>query len=62
MAWRFDPFLGDIVFQKSKTIEAFDGLIDFGSEVDGDLELSCGLRENEFSIVDQGLRIIEQGG
>lgn len=59
MTWKFDYLLGDIVFQKGTAVQVFDSFIDFGSEVDGDLEISCGERDNENSVVDQGLRVIE---
>ena len=35
------------------------GLIDYGSQVGGDLSIDAGDRTNEISQVDQGLRIID---
>lgn len=60
--WKFDPILVDIVWVSVQTELIFDGLVSFGFELNGDLELSCGLRENESSIFDSGSRVIETEG
>jgi hypothetical protein len=59
MAWRFDPIKLELVFVVTKGEFIQDGLCDFGGELNSDLELSCGSRENDSSVIDQGLRIIE---
>lgn len=61
MAWKYDFMKGEIVWTLGQSELIFDGLVDFGSEVESDLELSCGLRENDSSIMDNGLRVIESG-
>jgi hypothetical protein len=61
MTWKFDYLTGDIVFKTSNTIQIFDALINFGSVNDGDLQVDCGDRGIEGSVVDQGLRLIETG-
>jgi hypothetical protein len=58
MSWVYDYMSGDIVWSQKTTELVFDGLIDFGSEVEGDIELSMGLRENEGSVIDSGSRVI----
>ena len=57
--WKFDPIRVELVWTVSQGQFIQDGFSDFGSEVNSDLELSFGSRENDSSIVDQGLRVIE---
>jgi hypothetical protein len=61
MAWKFDFLSGEIVWVQTQTALIFDGQVDFGDEVGSDLELSCGSRDNESSIIDNGSRVIETG-
>lgn len=58
--WIFDPLIGDIVWCRSREgAIIFDALYDFEGYNTGDLEMSCGNRTNDESIVDNGQRIIE---
>lgn len=59
MAWVFDAVKVDLVFVVTQGQFIQDGLTDFGSEITSDIEISCGSRDNESSIIDQGLRVIE---
>jgi hypothetical protein len=61
MAWKYDYLSGELVWVQSTTDIIFDGQIDFGNELQGDLELSCGSRDNENSIIDNGSRVLESG-
>jgi hypothetical protein len=57
--WKFDPIRIELVWTVVQGQFIQDGFADFGSEVNSDLELSLGSRENDSSIIDQGLRVIE---
>lgn len=52
-----------LVFKSERQIIQFQfiesGTIDFGSEIGSDLSIDTGNRENDSSIVDQGLRVVE---
>lgn len=58
MPWRFDPIAIDLVFIQTMTEIVESGQIDFGSQ-DGDLSIDTGLRDNDTSTLDQGLRVID---
>jgi hypothetical protein len=58
MPWRFDPYSIDIVFIQSISEIVQSGEIDFGSEL-SDLSIDTGLRDNDSSVLDQGLRVID---
>jgi len=57
--FKFDFFLGDLVWQESSSIQILDAEISFGSKIESDIALDLGLRSNENGIIDQGQRIIE---
>lgn len=57
--WKYDYTIGDIIFFEVNSENIFDGAVAFGDETNSDLEISCGDRENDSSIVDQGQRVIE---
>jgi hypothetical protein len=57
--WRYDYTIGDIIFFEVSTQNIVDGEVVFGDEINSDLEISLGDRDNDTSIVDQGLRVIE---
>ena len=59
MPWKFDPQSIDLVFVNITTQMVESGSLDFGSEIDSDLAVDTGDRENDTSIVDNGLRIID---
>jgi len=59
MPWKFDPQSIDLVFVNVTTQMVESGSLDFGSEIDSDLAVDTGDRENDTSIVDNGLRIID---
>jgi hypothetical protein len=59
MPWKFDPQSVDLVFVNITTQMVESGSLDFGSEIDSDLAVDTGDRENDTSIVDNGLRIID---
>jgi hypothetical protein len=59
MPWKFDPQSVDLVFVNITTQMVESGSLDFGSEIDSDLAIDTGDRENDTSIVDNGLRIID---
>lgn len=59
MAWKFDPFLVDIVWVVPSS-DIIDGAnINLGDSADSDLTIDTGSRENEGSVIDQGLRVID---
>lgn len=55
MAWKFDPFIEDIVWQESSETIMEVSFIDFGS-IEGDLDIDAGDRTNDISVIDQGIR------
>jgi hypothetical protein len=58
MGWKFDPFLGDLVFTVG-TGEFIDGAnITFGSN-GSDMAIDTGERTNDGSTLDQGQRVNE---
>jgi hypothetical protein len=57
--WKYDYTIGDIIFFEVATENVVDGEVIFGDDVNSDLEMSLGNRDNDTSIVDQGLRVIE---
>jgi hypothetical protein len=59
MPWRFDAQTIDLVFVIDTNVPIQSGSIEFGSEIDSDLAIDVGDRENDSSIVDNGLRIID---
>jgi hypothetical protein len=59
MPWRFDAQAVDIVFVIDTNTPVISGSIEFGSELDSDLTIDTGNRENDSSIVDNGLRVID---
>lgn len=63
MPWKFDAILGDLVFKIPSTEATDPANIDLGASGASDLGIDTGLRTNESSTVDQGLRIFEiEGG
>lgn len=59
MAWKFDPFLVDLVWFTPPSDYIDSANINLGSSADSDLLIDTGLRENEGSEIDQGLRVID---
>jgi hypothetical protein len=59
MPWRFDAQSVDIVFVIDTSVPVESGLIVFGEEIGSDLIVDTGVRDNDSSIVDSGLRIID---
>jgi hypothetical protein len=59
MPWRFDAQAVDIVFVIDTNVPIESGLLAFGEEIGSDLNVDTGNRENDSSIVDNGLRIID---
>jgi len=59
MPWKFDPQLGDLVFQIPGTDVADPANVDLGSEVNSDLSIDTGDRTNDGAVIDQGQRILE---
>lgn len=57
MTWKFDPVLEDIVWVETTDTVSVSGTLDFGTATDSDLALDTGLRTNDTSIIDPGLRI-----
>lgn len=57
MAWKFDPFLVQLVWVPSANTQEEFANIDFGDSTESDIEISMGDRTNESSIIDQGLRV-----
>ena len=58
MPWKFDPASIDLVFVQTVTEIVESGQIDFGLQ-NGDLSIDTGLRDNDSSTLDQGLRVID---
>ena len=58
MPWKFDPASIDLVFVQTVTEIVESGQIDFGLQ-GGDLSIDTGLRDNDSSTLDQGLRVID---
>jgi hypothetical protein len=59
MPWRFDPQSIDLVFVVDTNVPVVSGSIEFGNEIGSDLAIDTGERENDTSIVDNGLRVID---
>lgn len=59
MPWRFDAQAVDIVFIVDTSEQIVSGSVNFGDEINSDLSLDAGFRDNETSEVDSGLRIID---
>lgn len=59
MPWRFDSSAVDIVFVVDTSVLVQSGSIEFGSEIDSDLAVDTGNRDNDSSIIDNGLRVID---
>lgn len=57
--FKFDYFLGDLVWQESTSTRIFDAEISMGEKVESDISLDLGQRQNDNSIIDQGERVIE---
>lgn len=59
MAWKFDPFLVDLVWFIPPSDYIDSANINLGDEVSSDLVIDTGSRENDGSQIDQGLRVID---
>jgi len=59
MHWKFDAQAVDIIFVIDTTTQVVSGSIEFGDDLTSDLSLDTGDRDNDTSIVDSGLRIID---
>lgn len=59
MPWMFDYKIGDIVFVSDINSPIVSGAIEFGTESESDLSIDAGLRENDSSALDGGLRVID---
>ena len=57
MTWKFDPVLEDIVWVETTDTVSVSGDITFGAAMESDLTIDTGLRTNDTSIIDSGLRI-----
>lgn len=58
MSWKFDPISQDIVWIETVETVVTSGSIEFGSAINGDISLDTGLRTNDTSIIDSGLRVV----
>lgn len=59
MAWKFDSLAVDIVWVVPSS-DIIDGAnINLGDGTTSDLTIDTGSRENEGSVIDQGLRVID---
>lgn len=61
MPWRFDPFLGDIIWVPAGQTITELADINFGDQEGGDLAIDTGDRTNDISNIDQGLRVFDDG-
>lgn len=59
MPWRFDAQAVDIVFVIDTNVPIVSGSVEFGEEIGSDLAIDAGNRDNDTSIVDNGLRVID---
>jgi hypothetical protein len=59
MPWRFDAQAVDIVFVIDTTVAIVSGSVEFGEEIGSDLSVDTGQRDNDTSIIDSGLRVID---
>jgi len=59
MPWIFDARSIDIVFVVDTNTQVVSGSIEFGGESGGDLAIDVGNRDNDTSIVDSGLRVVD---
>lgn len=59
MPWRFDAQAVDIVFVIDTTVAIVSGSVEFGEEIGSDLSVDTGQRDNDSSIIDNGLRVID---
>ena len=58
MPWKFDPFEGDIVWLTPVTITQDVGDIDMG-DLESDISIDLGSREDSPSQIDQGMRVYD---
>ena len=58
MPWKFDPFVGDVFWVQPVTITDDVGDIDMG-DLDSDLKIDLGSREDSPSQIDQGMRVYD---
>jgi hypothetical protein len=58
MPWKFDPFAGDILWVQPVTITNDIGDIDMG-DLESDLRIDLGSREDSPSQIDQGMRVYD---
>lgn len=58
MSWKFDPFEEDIVWVNPISIFKDIGDIDMG-DLDSDIAIDLGFREDTPSGIDQGLRVYD---
>jgi hypothetical protein len=56
--WTFNPITQKLVFTQSVEQIVQAGEIDFG-DGSSDLSIDTGLRDNDSSVLDQGLRVID---
>lgn len=61
MSWKFDPFIMDIIWVPSMPTLTDLANINFGDQIDGDMDIDLGDRSNNISDIDQGLRVIDDG-
>lgn len=59
MPWIFNPQNVDLVFVVDTNTQVVSGSIQFGDEVTADLAIDTGDRDNDSSIIDSGLRVID---
>lgn len=58
MPWKFDPFVGDVFWVQPVTITNDVGDIDMG-DLESDLRIDLGSREDSPSQIDQGMRVYD---
>jgi hypothetical protein len=58
MPWKFDPFVGDVFWVQPVSITDDIGDIDMG-DLDADLVIDLGEREDSPSQIDQGMRVYD---
>lgn len=58
MAWKFDPFKGDLIWVTSVIFSENIGDIDMG-DLESDILIDLGDREDSPSQIDQGLRVYD---
>lgn len=59
--WKYNPITGQFIFVEiTPPTYVSEGTVSFGDSVNGDISIDTGNRDNTTSVMDSGLRVVQE--